>query len=205
MRLYHHSISSNSRRVMLAAEYMGTPLDLTDVNLMNPEDRRRLAEINPNCKLPVLQDGEFTLWESCAIMQYLADRTHGQTLYPDNILTRADINRWMMWACQHWSPAIGTFTFEHIWKGLIGQGGPDADVVARAGVQLAQFATVLDGHLAERQWLVGDKLSLADFALAPPLMYADQAKLPIAQYRHIMAWYQRVRELDVWKSTEPVW
>lgn len=68
MRLYHHAISSNSRRVMLAAEHMGTPLDLVEVDLFGADDRRRLAEINPNNKLPVLQDGDFTLWESCAIM-----------------------------------------------------------------------------------------------------------------------------------------
>ena len=205
MRLYHHPISSNSRRVMLAAETMGTPLDLTEVNLMNPDDRRLLTELNPNCKLPVLQDGDFTLWESCAIMQYLADRTLGQTLYPDNILVRADINRWMLWSCQHWAPAIGYLTFERIWKGLIGQGGPDADVVARAEIQLAQFATVLDDHLAGREWLVGDKLSLADFAVAPALMYTEQARLPVKQYPNIMAWYARVQQLDVWKNTEPVW
>ena len=104
MRLYHHSISTCSRRVMMAALHMGTPLELTEVNLMSPEDRRRLVAINPNSKLPVLQDGEFTLWESCAIMQYLADRTHGQDLYPDNIMIRADINRWMMWGVQHFAP-----------------------------------------------------------------------------------------------------
>nr|WP_315399991.1 glutathione S-transferase family protein [uncultured Duganella sp.] len=203
MRLYHHAISSNSRRVMLAALHMGTPLELSEVSLMDPDDRRRLAELNPNCKLPVLQDGEFTLWESCAIMQYLADRTLGQTLYPDNIATRADINRWMLWACQHWSSAISLYTFENIWKGRIGQGGPDAGVIARAEVQIAQFAKVLDDHLSTRQWLVGDKLSLADFAVAPGLMYTEQARLPVTGYRHIMAWYDRVRDLEVWSKTEP--
>ena len=205
MRLYHHAISSNSRRVMLAAECMGTPLDLVEVDLFSPEDRRRLAELNPNGKLPVLQDGDFTLWESCAIMQYLADRTHGQTLYPDNILVRADINRWMLWSCQHFAATISVISFENIWKGLIGQGAPDAAVLQKAEAQLAQFATVLDRHLAERDWLVGDQLSLADFAVAPALMYTEQARLPVTQYQHLMAWYERVRGLDAWKNTEPAW
>jgi glutathione S-transferase len=205
MRLYHHAISSNSRRVMLAAEHMGTPLDLVEVDLFGADDRRRLAEINPNNKLPVLQDGDFTLWESCAIMQYLADRTLGQTLYPDNIMVRADINRWMLWSCQHFASAISLISFENIWKGLIGQGGPDAAVLQKAEAQLAQFATVLDDHLAARQWLVGDQLSLADFAVAPALMYTEQAKLPVTQYQHLMAWYERVRGLDAWKNTEPAW
>jgi glutathione S-transferase len=205
MRLFHNAVSSNARRVTLAAIHMGTPLDTTEVNLMDPADRRRLEELNPNSKLPVLQDGDFVLWESCAIMQYLADRTFGQTLYPDNVVQRADINRWMFWACQHFSPALGIIVWENIWKGVTGNGGPDAAAIARAAVDVKKFATVLDKQLAGRQWVLGDSLTLADFALAAPLMYTDQARLPVTEYANLQAWYARVQELDAWKQTQPVW
>lgn len=205
MRLYHHPVSSNARRVMLAALHMGTPLELTEVNLMSQEDRRRLEVLNPNSKLPVLQDGDFILWESCAIMQYLADRTLGQTLYPDHIRVRADINRWMLWSCQHFSPALGVIVWENIWKGVTGNGGPDPVELARGAREVAKFAAVLEQHLAGRDWVVGDQLSLADFALAAPLMYTEQAKLPVTQYPKMMAWYQRIQQLDAWKQTTPVW
>ena len=161
---------------------MGTPLELTEVNLMSEEDRRRLVALNPNNKVPVLQDGEFMLWESCAIMQYLADRTHGQTLYPDSILVRADINRWMLWAVQHFAPPLGIIVFEHIWKGLIGKGGPDPVEIERASRLVAQFAAVLEQHLAGRGWIVGDTVTLADYAIAPTLTYIEQAQLPVKQY-----------------------
>jgi glutathione S-transferase len=190
---------------MLAAIHMGTPLELTEVNLMNQEDRRRLVTLNPNNKVPVLQDGDFTLWESCAIMQYLADRTYGQTLYPDNILVRADISRWMLWSCQHFAPALGLIVYERIWKGLTGNGGPDPLELERAGKQVAQFAAVLEQHLAGRDWIVGEQLSLADFALAASLMYTEQAKLPVTQYPKMMAWFDRIQQLDAWKKTIPVW
>ncbi|GJI97967.1 glutathione S-transferase [Duganella caerulea] len=205
MRLYHHPASTSSRRVMLAALHMGTPLELTEVNLMSPEDRRRLVAINPNSKVPVLQDGDFILWESCAIMQYLADRTLGQTLYPDNIVVRADINRWLLWSSQHFAPALGGIVYENIWKGLTGAGGPDAHELERYGRQVAQFGAVLEQHLAGREWLVGDKLSLADFAVASSLMYVEQAKLPVKQYPKLMAWLGRIQQLEAWKQTEPVW
>ena len=205
MRLYYHPASSSSRRVMLAAIHMGTPLELTEVNLMSQEDRRRLVALNPNSKVPVLQDGEFTLWESCAIMQYLADRTHGQTLYPESILMRADINRWMLWAAQHFAPPLGVIVYEHIWKGLIGNGGPDPAEIDRASRLVAQFAGVLEQHLAGRDWIVGDQLTLADFAIAPALTYIEQAKLPVTQYPKLMAWLERVSQLDAWKQTVPVW
>ena len=205
MRLYYHPASTCSRRVMLAAIHMGTPLELTEVNLMSEEDRRRLVALNPNSKLPVLQDGEFTLWESCAIMQYLADRTHGQTLYPDNIMARADINRWMLWSAQHFAPALGVLAYEYIWKGLLGNGGPDPVEIDRASRLIAQFAGVLEQHLAGRDWIVGEQLTLADFAIAAPLTYIEQARVPVTQYPKLMAWLARVMELDAWKQTVPAW
>ncbi|MRW93440.1 glutathione S-transferase family protein [Duganella sp. FT80W] len=205
MRLYHHPASSSSRRVTLAALHMGTPLELTEVNLMSQEDRRRLVLLNPNNKVPVLQDGDFTLWESCAIMQYLADRTHGQTLYPDNILIRADINRWMLWTAQHFAPPLGVIVYERIWKGLTGNGGPDEQAIARAGQQVAQFAAVLEQHLAGRDWIVGEQLTLADLAIAPSLTYIEQAQLPVMQYPKLKAWLGRVAQLDAWRQTTPVW
>ncbi|NVM79535.1 glutathione S-transferase [Duganella sp. SG902] len=205
MRLYYHPASTCSRRVMLAAIHMGTPLELTEVNLMSEEDRRRLVALNPNNKVPVLQDGDFTLWESCAIMQYLADRTHGQTLYPDNIIARADINRWMLWSAQHFAPALGVIVYENIWKGLIGNGGADPAEIDRASRLVAQFAAVLEQHLAGRDWIVGERLTLADFAIAAPLTYIEQAKLPVTHYPKLMAWLARVSELDAWKQTMPAW
>lgn len=203
MRLYHHPISSCSRRVMLAALHMGTPLELTEVDLLSEQDRRRLVKLNPNNKLPVLQDGEFTLWESCAIMQYLAERTYGQTLYPDNVQRRADINHWMFWAVQHFAPPISVMCYERIWKGLSGRGAADPAELERAGRLLAQFASVLDQHLAGRQWVAGAQLSLADMALAPSLSYIQQAKLPLTQYVHIMAWLGRMTALEAWQQTMP--
>jgi len=205
MRLYHHPVSSNSRRVIMAAIHMGTPLETTEVNLLSQEDRRRLEELNPNSKVPVLQDGEFILWESCAIMQYLADRTLGQTLYPDNIMVRADINRWMLWACQHFAPALGILTYERIWKGVRGLGGPDPVEIARGEKQIQQFATVLNKHLENREWMVADKITLADYAVAAPLMYIEQARLPLGEYQHIMQWFDRIQQLDAWQKTIPVW
>ena len=103
MRLYHHPMSSNARRALMTAIHLGLPLELAEVDLMNADDRRRLAELNPNGKVPVLADGDFLLWESCAIMQYLAEQVPGQTIYPQAPQARADVNRWLFWAAQHLS------------------------------------------------------------------------------------------------------
>jgi glutathione S-transferase len=205
MQLYYHPISSNARRVLLAADHLGIELDLVEVNLMSEADRRRLAEVNDNNKIPVLVDDGFVLWESCAIMQYLADSMPGQTVYPGDPLARADVNRWMFWACQHFAPAISVIAWENVWKKMVT--GQDADVneLARGAADLARTAAVLDKHLASRRWLVWDGVTLADYAVAAPLMYRERARLPLEDYPHLAEWFARVQQLPAWRNTEAVW
>lgn len=205
MRLYHNPMSSNARRTLMTAIHLELPVELAEVDLMNMDDRRRLAELNPNVKVPVLADGTFLLWESCAIMQYLAGKAPGQTLYPEAPQARADIDRWMFWCAQHYAPAIGILTWERAWKGMTGCGDADPLEVARGERELAECAFVLDQHLAGRSWVCGDSLSLADFALAAPMMYSEKVALPLAQYEHLQAWFARVQQLPAWQETNPLW
>lgn len=201
MRLYHHPISSNARRVVMTAHHLGLPLELVLLDLSSAEQRKHLLAINPNEKIPVLVDGEFILWESCAIMQYLADKTPGQTVYPAELQARADVNRWMFWSAQHFAPAISIFYWENFIKGLIGAGRPDPVELQRGLTDLETFAGVLDGHLARRRWVSGPGLTLADLAIAAPLMAAAAGHVPLQPYPNLRAWFERVQELDAWRQT----
>lgn len=201
MRLYHHPISSNARRVVMTAHHLGLPLELVLLDLSSAEQRKHLLAVNPNEKIPVLVDGDFILWESCAIMQYLADKTPGQTVYPAELRARADVNRWMFWSAQHFAPAISIFYWENFIKGLIGAGRPDPVELQRGLVDLETFAGVLDGHLARRQWVSGPGLTLADLAIAAPLMTATAGHVPLQPYANLRAWFERVQELDAWRQT----
>jgi glutathione S-transferase len=205
MHLYHHPLSSNARRAMMAALHLGLKPGLTEIDLGKADDRRRLAEINPNGKVPVLEHDGFVLWESCAIMQYMAELTPGQTVYPADPRGRADVNRWLFWACYHFSPVIGVFTWENVWKKLVEGGDPDAVQLARGNAELAPLAAVLDRHVADREWLVGDAVTLADYAVAAPLMYTERAAVPVAQYANLQRWFARVQQLPAWQHTNPVW
>lgn len=205
MHLYHHPYSSNARRVTMVADHLGIKLDLVEINLGSADDRRRLAEVNPNSKIPVLLDDGFMLTESCAIMQYLADSKPGQTLYPHDPLARADVNRWLFWSSQHFAPAIGVIVWQNVWKKMVEGADPDPVELARGTRELERFAPVLDAHLAGREWLCGDALTLADFAVAAPLMYIELGHVPVAPYANLLAWFGRVRQLPAWRHTEPVW
>jgi glutathione S-transferase len=205
MRLYHNPLSSNARRVLLLASHLGIKLDEVVIDLGSEEERQRLNEVNACGKVPVLEDDGFLLWESSAIMQYLADKHGADTLYPKELQARADVNRWMFFAAQHFSPAIGILTWEYLWKKFVT--GQDADPVeiAKGEHFVHEHARVLDQHLAGRQWVSGDRLTLADYALAAPMMYVARAKIPVQKYSHLLAWFERMQQLPAWQQTEAPW
>lgn len=206
MRLYYHPLSSNSRRVVMTAICLGIELDLRMIDLLAGEHKTAsYLRMNPNGKVPLLEDGGFRLWESHAIMQYLADRSPGQHLYPEDAQARADINRWLFWSANHFTPAIGLISRERVSKKMVGgTGEPDQAEISRGEALLTGAADVLDAHLIDKQWIAQNRLTLADLAVAAPLMHAVRAKLPVAGHSHMLAWFSRVQALDVWKRSEPV-
>jgi len=149
-----------------------------------------------------LVDGDFTLWESTAIMQYLTSATTN-ALWPNDARQRADIMRWQSWGLAHWGAACAPLTFERFVKKVTNQGPPDAAVIAKALDAFHREARVLDAHLAKQSYLVGDDLTLADLSIAAPLVYAQQADMPLAQYAHARDWFGRVAALPAWREAAP--
>ncbi|HET6612314.1 MAG TPA: glutathione S-transferase family protein [Kofleriaceae bacterium] len=206
MRLYHHPFSFNARRAVMAAFQLGLSPELVLVDLGRGEQRNpEFLAKNPNGSVPVLEDDDgFILWESNAIMQYLADKTPGHTLYPTELRARADVNRWLFWSAHHFTPAVSILCWEHVIKPILGAGDPDPARVARGMEEVTRRAGVLNEHLATRPWIAQDTLTLADLAIAAPLTVLDQAKLPInaEDHSHIMAWLKNMQDLDAWKRCD---
>ncbi len=203
MRLYQHPMSANARAAVMTAFALDVPVELVHVDLQRREQLEpEFLKKNPNHRVPVLEDGDFYLWESRAIMQYLADITPGQTLYPLDPRARADVNRWLFWSGQHFAPAIGIFFRENLVKGMIGLGGPDPVELRKADVLFNEFAAVLDAHLADRKWISGSSLTLADLSIAAAYACAAPGKAPVAWYANIQRWFMRMQTLEVWRRTE---
>lgn len=204
MKLYFHPMSGNSRRVLLVATHLDVPLERVVVDLTRGEQRGAPhLSLNPNGRVPVLEDDGFLLWESRAIMQYLAEKTPGQTLLPADARGRADVNRWLYWCSAHMAPANTILVVENFVKPLTGQGPTDPAEVARGEALFAQHAPVLDAHLAGRTWVSQERLTLADFSLAASFALAGPARLPLGDFANIRAWLGRVQELEAWKRTAP--
>jgi glutathione S-transferase len=202
MRLYHFPMSLNSRRAVMTALYVGAPVELVLVDLAKREQLLpQFLRMNPNHRVPVLEDDGFYLWESHAIMQYLADKTPGQTIYPTDVRARADVNRWLFWNAQHFMPAVSILNWERAVKGFIGLGGPDPAEVKRGEGLVTELGGLLDAHLAGREWISGSTLTLADLAIGAGLGATERAQLPVKGFANVQAWFSRVQALDVWKKT----
>jgi len=202
MKLYGFPPSPNTWQVRALAAHLGVPLEFEFVDLTKGAQRTpAFLAINPTGRTPVLVDGDFKLWETLAIMQYIAGKKPN-ALWPNDARSRADITRWEAWNLAHWNrDATAPLLFERFVKGLLDLGAPDHSVIAKGTEAYGKEAAMLDAHLAKQKYLVSDALTVADFAVASPLFYAKQADLPLHPYPHIRAWFERVSALPCWRET----
>ncbi|WP_119462179.1 glutathione S-transferase family protein [Rhodospirillaceae bacterium SYSU D60014] len=201
MKLYYWD-TLNPRKACAVAKYLNSPVEFVPVDLGKGEHKRpEYLAINPNGVVPALEDSGKTLWESNAIMCYLADKA-GSDLWPHDE-RQIEIIRWLSWDALEFAPQAGTFYFEHIIKPRYSLGDPDATALERATVQFKRFAGVLNNHLRGRDYLVGDGLTVADFAVAASLPYADEAGIPLDGFSEIQRWHARLNELEAWRHPFP--
>ena len=131
MKLYYSPPSPNTRKVHAVAIHLGLPIELRLVDLQKGEQRTpEFLRLNPTGRTPILQDGEFILWESTAIMQYLASQLPN-ALWPEVPQIRADIMRWQSWQLAHWHQACQPLKFENVVKQILQQGDVMSICVAR--------------------------------------------------------------------------
>lgn len=202
MRLYYFE-TLNPRKVCAVAKYLGSPVEFVRIDLGKGENRTpEYLAINPNAKVPALTDGNTRLWEADAIMAYLA-RAAGSDLWPSGGDT-IEVMRWLSWNAYHFSRHAGALYFQHVVKPLIFGTEPDQRAVDEATGYFKQFAQVLNDHLKENTFLLGDALTIADFSVAVTLPYAEKAKIPVAEFPEIERWHSRLNELPAWREPFPV-
>jgi glutathione S-transferase len=201
MKLYYAE-TLKPRKACAVAKYLNAPVEFVRVDLGKGENRTpEFLALNPNGKVPVLETGERSLWEANAIMCYLA-RITGSDLWPNDD-RQIEVMRWLSWESWHFTRHAGTLYFQHIIKPAFGMGDPDPAVVEEATGFFKRFAAVLNDHLSGRACLVGDALSVADFAVAVALPYAEDARIPLAEFPEIRRWHARLCELPAWVEPFP--
>lgn len=202
MKLYYSDVLS-PRKACAVARYLQSPVEFVFLDLGKGEHRQPdYLAINPNGKVPTLTDGDRTLWEANAIMCELAERA-GSDLWPHDA-RQIDIVRWFSWELQHFSRHAGILYFEHIVKARFGLGEPDPAMVEKALGEFRRFAATLDDHLRGRHWLLGDTLTVADFAVAVTLPDAERARIPLDEFPAVRRWHDRLNEMEAWREPFPV-
>jgi glutathione S-transferase len=203
IELYVFPPSPRAFKVMVIANHLGIETTPRMVDLVKGEQKSpQYAALNPNMRMPTLKDGDYVLWESGAIAQYLADKRPGSGLLPTDERGRLDVTKWQFWDVCHWDPACAVFIFEHLVKPIVLKSGePDEAALEKGAESFHRAAKVLDDHLKGRTFVVGDRLTIADFSLGASMNLADMARFPIAPYAEIKRWYASLRALPAWQKT----
>lgn len=204
MKLYHFPMSPNSRRVVATVHFLKLDCEFEVVDLSKGEQMKdAFLAINPNHMIPVLVDEDFVLWESNAIMQYLCSKAPNSLLFPFEPRVQADINRWQFWQASHFGSACSVLIFEWVVKKFFMSAEADLQEVAKGEERFHRFAQVLEQHLKDRDWLVDDHVTLADFSVGSFLDLAELSKYPMTPYVEIPRWYRNLERLDAWKTSAP--
>jgi glutathione S-transferase len=169
LKIYADPITVNCRKVLAGLDLIGEPYELVHVDYFTGQQKEpAYTALNPNASVPAMVDGDFVLWESNAILQYAADKRGNDAVYPSDLQTRADVNRWLLWESSSWFPSCYVFLVENCVKPLLG-GSADASVLQAQEAQFHKLAGILDARLAGRDWVAGPGPTIADIALAAPM------------------------------------
>ena len=193
------------QRVLALVKHLGIEAEFVELDLMagglkTPE----YAALNPNKKVPTLIDGDLVLWESLAIMAHLCIKS-GSDMWPvKNPAEQVEVLRWLSWSDCHWSPAVAPFYFEHVVKATFGIGPPDSASLKTCVKELVRYAKVLDGHLAGRNFIACERLTIADFVLASMATYWRESEMPFESHLNVVRWIDNLNRIPAWAHPWPV-
>jgi glutathione S-transferase len=188
MKLYEFG-PTRSIRVRWTLQELGVDFEPVRINLVAGEHQRpEFLEINPAGKIPVLVDGDLVLTESVAIVLYLAEKYSNQGLLPSGLDQRAQVNRWLLFAATELEQPLWRIS-RHTALYPEDQRLP-GDVIL-ASQEFKAMASVLEEHMQQRQFVVGDSVTVADFVLAYTLDWGNEYRL-LDHCRQLVAYMKRM-------------
>jgi glutathione S-transferase len=186
MRLYTFTITPNNRKVEAFVRHFDLDIDIHLVSFKDKETQSpAFLAINPMGKVPALTDGDFNLWESNAILTYLATKFPHTRALPSDARGRADVDRWLHWQSCHLIPAIAAL-----------KTGAETDVST-----VTPLLKILEQQLAGREYLLGT-LTVADFAIVAYLLTKLGRQLDYTACPNVAAWAERMGGLKGFVATQ---
>ena len=204
MKLHIIRISPSSRKVLAVVNHLGLDIDYNILpSFSGATMQPAFTAINPHGKVPVLEDGDLKLSESCAIIKYLTDITPGNDLVPANVKEQAIMWSWIQWDAAHFTQAISGYFWQSFVKEHYKLGTPDQDAMQSALKNTYQLAAPLEARLEGRDFIMGDKVSLADYALGNISEHQRRGKLPWDDFPNIAAYFDRLETLPAMQACVP--
>jgi len=193
IKLHTFHLSTNGRKVHMALEEAKAAYEIVAVNLMKGEQKNPdYLKLNPNGKVPTLIDDGVVMWESIAILLYLAEKFPAASLLPAAAADRARAFQWLVWQPTTFgAPAAALFRQMRFTP----EDKRDQKVIDQARAEVTKNVEILAGGLQGRDYLAGT-FSVADMALMPYLYVL--AELGVAQPPTVDAYYKRLAARPSW-------
>jgi len=198
MKLYYFP-SPNPMKVKFAMLELGIDCEMVPVDLTKGEQTQlSFLALNPYGRVPVLVDGDLTLWESNAILAYLGEKTG--KLWPTTPARRAEALKWLFFLAQHVSPPATDLAFNRIAAKLAGRPSDEA-AIARGEQALPAVIKILEGQLSKNTWMLGADFSLVDCAYGTTLNVIEKAQFSLSDLPKVKAYLGAIRARPAWMET----
>lgn len=197
MKLYY-SRNLNPRVAVAVARHLNSPVEYVRADPRDPKNRDGFRSINPNTLLPVLVEDHQTIWETDAVACRLS-----QIAGSDFWRTGAEMPemiKWISWSTHHLTREGDVVNWYRVTLPSFSDAPPDEAAIAKGIAGFRENAAILDAVLKDREWLVGDALSYADFRVATLLPFAGRSGLPVDEFPHMKRWHDQLWEIDAWRD-----
>jgi glutathione S-transferase len=204
MKIYYHPASTTSRPLMLFAAEEKLDAEFVLIDIFAGEHMREpYAQLNPNRLVPALEDGDFKLTESSAILKYLAEKT-GSPSYPKDLKQRAKVNEMMDWFN---TQVCRDMAYGFVYPQIFPSHKRESDEVQAATLawyreRARTWLKVLDEKLIgpEKSFLCGDTITIADYFGSSFVALGEVTRCDYSAYPNVSRWLGNMKRLDSWKK-----
>ena len=199
LKVWGRKNSSNVRKVLWCAEELALPYEREEAGgAFGVVDTPQYRALNPNGRVPLIEDGDFVLWESNAIVRYLAARYGSDTSwYQRDVCVRAQADKWMDWT-------TSTFAgpFRDLFWGMLRTPAEQQDWVLINGASktCAELLSIVDQALSEKPYLSGDEIGMGDIPLGSFIYAWFEMPIERPSMPHLESWYERLKARPAYRS-----
>ena len=199
LRIWGRRNSANVQKVLWLAAELGIEYEhIPAGGSFGGTDAPSFRSMNPHGRVPVLQDGEFAIWESHSILRYLAAKYDGASFWPHDPAAKAQIDEWMDWTQTAFQPDFLNGVFWGYYRTPEPQRNWPA--IRASVIRCGRHIELVDKLLTKRPFLGGTGFSLADIPLGTLLYRYYELDIEHPRAEHVEAWHARLKERPAYRQ-----